>query len=201
MTTTTPQVKSVTLESRFMSDRPVSEMLKAASGGDQDAWNQLVDRYGRLVWSVVRGFRLDDAAAHDVFQTVWLRLIEHADRIREPERLPGWLSITAKNESIRVLNQQKRQTPTEFEFDVADPTGKDFSEPLIDREALADAMQAFGQLSEEHQQLLRLLCVDPPLDYETIAEIIGRPVGAIGPTRARCLTKLRNLMTTGDQNE
>lgn len=190
----------VTLKSPPMSERTVSELLNAASGGDQGAWNELVDRFGRLVWSVVRGFRLDDAAAHDVFQTVWLRLVEHTDRIREPERLAGWLSITAKNESIRVLNQQRRQMPSDFEFDVVDPTIKAADEPLIDQETLADVMQAFRQLPDEHQQLMRLLCVDPPLDYETIAEIIGRPVGSIGPTRARCLKKLRSHMNTGIPN-
>jgi RNA polymerase sigma factor (sigma-70 family) len=177
-----------------MSQGPVATLLKAAAEGDQSAWDALVERYARLVWSVVRGFRLDDAAAHDVFQTVWLRLVEHVDRIREPERLPGWLSMTAKNECIRVLKRQRRQIPSDFEFDVADPTSKDFAEPLIDLEALGVAMEAFEQLSPEHQQLMRLLCADPPLDYETIASIIDRPIGSIGPTRARCIAKLRAII-------
>ncbi len=177
-----------------MSHGPVASLLEAASNGDQTAWDALVERYARLVWSVVRGFRLDDAAAHDVFQTVWLRLVEHVDRIREPERLPGWLSMTAKNECIRVLKRQRRQIPSEFEYDVADPIARDAAEPLIDLETIEVAMEAFGQLSAEHQQLMRLLCADPPLDYETIASIIDRPIGSIGPTRARCLAKLRAII-------
>ena len=177
-----------------MSEPSVATLLQAASDGDQAAWSALVDRYARLVWSVVRGFRLDDAAAHDVFQTVWLRLVEHVDRIREPERLPGWLSMTAKNECIRVLNRQKRQIPSDFEYDVADPTARDFADPLIDLESIEVAMQAFEQLSPEHQQLMRLLCADPPLDYETIASIIDRPIGSIGPTRARCIARLRAII-------
>ena len=102
--------------------------------------------------------------------------------------------MTAKNECIRVLKRQKRQIPSDFEFDVADPTSRDVADPLIDLEMIEAALEAFEQLSPEHQQLMRLLCADPPLDYETIASIIDRPIGSIGPTRARCLAKLRAII-------
>lgn len=188
------------LASRGVTDAPVEQLLDAASRGDQAAWDELVDRYSRLVWSVVRGFRLDDATAHDVFQTVWLRLVEHVGRIREPERLPGWLSMTARNECIRMLKRQRRQIPSDFEFDVPDPTVRDAADPVIENELVGAALEAFSQLSADHQRLLRLLCTDPPLDYETIAAIIGRPVGSIGPTRARCLEKLRAILSHGEQS-
>ena len=177
-----------------MSGNSVADLLERASAGDRSAWDALVDRYISLVWSVVRGFRLDDAAAHDVVQTVWLRLVEHAGRIREPERLPGWLSTTAKNEAMRVLKQQRRQTPSDFEFDVPDPTIRAPEEGLVDVETNVTVMRAFRQLSDDQQQLLRLLCTDPPLDYETISQLIGRPIGSIGPTRQRALDRLRTLI-------
>ncbi len=174
-----------------MDEQPIADLLRAAAAGSRPAWDAIVERYGRLVWSVVRGFRLDDAAAADVTQTVWLRLVEHCDRIRDPERLPGWLAATARNEAMRVSNKQRRQIPSEFEFDIADDNTPAAIEHLVDFELRAAVLQAFAQLPEEGQQLLRLLCTDPPLDYQTIAEVMGRPVGSIGPTRARLLEKLR----------
>ncbi len=177
-----------------MDEEPIADLLRAAAAGSRPAWDAIVERYGRLVWSVVRGFRLDDAAAADVTQTVWLRLVEHCDRIRDPERLPGWLAATARNEAMRVSNKQRRQIPSEFEFDIADDNTPTAVEHLVDFELKKAVLQAFAQLPEEGQQLLRLLCTDPPLDYQTIAEVMGRPVGSIGPTRARLLEKLRERL-------
>jgi RNA polymerase sigma factor (sigma-70 family) len=185
-------------------ERSTTDLLAAAGEGDQQAWNQLVVRYERLVWSVVRSFRLDDAAAADVSQTVWLRLVEHCDRIRNPEGLASWLATTARHEAIRISKMQRRQTPSEFEFDVEDTTVVAFDELLVDTEDRARVMVAFRQLPGDAQQLLRLLTTDPPLEYETIAEIIDRPIGSIGPTRARCLERLRRLMAavdTKDEND
>lgn len=183
------------IELREMDEEPIADLLRAAASGSRPAWDAIVERYGRLVWSVVRGFRLDDAAAADVTQTVWLRLVEHCDRIRDPERLPGWLAATARNEAMRVSNKQRRQIPSDFEFDIADDNNPSAFERLVDFELKSAMIQAFRQLPEEGQQLLRLLCTDPPLDYQTIAELIGRPVGSIGPTRARLLDKLRERLT------
>lgn len=186
--------KVARLESLSMNDAPVADLLAGAAAGDRSAWDALVDRYSRLVWYVIRGYRLDDASAADVSQTVWLKLVEHCDRIRDPERLPGWLSATARNEALRVLKQQRRQPPTEFEFDLADPTALGLDERLVDTEMQGAVLRAFSKLPEDAQQLLRLLTTEPPLDYETIAELIGRPIGSIGPTRQRVLSRLRQLM-------
>lgn len=183
------------VEYSAMNDAPVAELLAGAADGDQSAWNALVEKYNRLVWYVVRGFRLDDAAAADVTQTVWLKLVEHCGRIRDPERLAGWLAVTARNEALRVLKQQGKQTPSNFEFDIGDPTAVDLDERLVDDEIERAALRAFSRLSEDDQRLLRLLCVDPPLDYSTISQMIGRPIGSIGPTRQRALERLRKFMT------
>jgi RNA polymerase sigma factor (sigma-70 family) len=177
-----------------MTERTVTDLLAAAGNGDQDAWNGLVDRFGRLVWSVIRGFRLDGASAADVSQTVWLRLVENLERIRDPERLAAWLATTARNESIRAKRKLARAVPTEFEFDVMDPQAAPLDEGLIKDERCAHVASAFNELSEACQQLLRLLTADPPLDYETISSIIDRPIGSIGPTRARCLDRLRRVL-------
>lgn len=187
-------VTKARLESNRMEDLPVGELLARASSGDRTAWEAIVDRYNRLVWSVVRGFRLDDASGADVTQTVWLRLVEHCDRIRDPERLPGWLAVTARNEALRVLGKQKSQIPTTFEFDLADPTAANFDESLVDDEMQRAALRAFMRLPDESQQLLRFFIADPPLDYATISDLTGKPIGSLGPTRQRILERLRRLV-------
>lgn len=172
----------------------VGDLIERAASGDQAAWNSLVDSYQRLVWSVIRGFRLDDATSADVFQTVWLRFVEHIERIRTPEAVASWLATTARHEAIRVSKARRRQVPTEFEYDIPDtntPSPGELAESAEDERA---AVEAFGRLGEHCQELLRLLIADPPLDYETISEITGRPIGSIGPTRGRCLDRLRRLM-------
>lgn len=187
---------------------PISELLVAAAAGDGAAWSTIVERYQRLLWSVVRGYRLDESAAADVVQTVWLRLVENLSRIREPERLPSWLATTTRNEALRVSRAQQRQTPTDFEFDVADPSLGELDDRLLDDELEVEVMAAFRQLKPEHQHLLRLLTTDPPLDYSTVAELWGRPQGSIGPTKGRCIEQILRIMgrhqelgtATGDQS-
>jgi RNA polymerase sigma factor (sigma-70 family) len=178
----------------MMTDVTVAELLTAADQGSQDAWNALVDRYGRLVWSVIRGFRLDGATAADVSQTVWLRLVEHCGRIRNPERLASWLATTARNESIRASQRLSRSVPTEFSVEVPDDRAPALDEQLLHSEEVREVVAAFSELSEKCRELLGLLCADPPLDYEEISEILDMPIGSIGPTRARCLDRLRRSL-------
>lgn len=177
-----------------MADTSTTELVEQAATGDQKAWNDLVDRYGNLVWSVVRGFRLDPASAADVSQTTWLRLVENLDRIRDPERLAGWLATTARHEALRLLRRTQRELPT-VDLDVmSDPAFVDPAAELIENERAAEVVAAYQTLSHDCQQLLRLLTADPPLEYAEIAELIDRPVGSIGPTRARCLQRLRRSL-------
>lgn len=177
-----------------MTDTTVAELLAAAASGSQVAWDGLVERYGRLVWSVVRGFRLDTATAADVSQTVWMRLVEHCGRIRDPERLPAWLATTARNESIRASRRLSRSIPTEFSVEVADDAAPSVDERILEDEQLREVLVAFDGISPKCRELLQLLCTDPPLDYEAVSEILEMPIGSIGPTRSRCLDRLRRLM-------
>lgn len=170
------------------------ELLARAAEGDQEAWDALVDRFSQMVWSIARGFRLDDATAKDVTQTVWLRLVENLDRITDPERLPGWLATTCRREALRVKGVRERVVPTEFEYDIADEKPS-LEAMLVEDEQAREVLVAFKGLSEDCRQLLSLLCTDPPLSYEEIAEIVGRPIGSLGPTRARCLERLKAAMS------
>ncbi len=169
------------------------ELLARAARGDQAAWNALVETFGQMVWSIARSFRLDDASAKDVTQTVWLKLVENCDRIQDPERLPGWLATTCRREALRVARLRERTIPTEFEYDLEDPSPS-LEALLVEDEEVRGVVAAFSSLGEDCQQLLRLLATDPPLSYEEISEITGRPVGSLGPTRARCIGRLKSAM-------
>ena len=174
----------------------VGTLLRRVNEGDQRAWDEIVDGFGGLVWSIARGYRLG-ASTDDVVQTVWLRLAEHADRIREPDRLASWLAATTRNEALRVSRSQDRARPTDQLADDPEPTASSIDDLVTDADTLRHVLAAFCELSEKDQQLLRLLCTVPPLDYATIAELLGRSVGSIGPSRDRCLKRLRKLLPSG----
>ena len=171
------------------------ELLRRAGAGDGSAWNDLVERFGQMVWSIARGFRLDDATAKDVSQTVWLKLVENIDKITDPERLPGWLATTARREALRVSKARDRDIPTDFEYDVPDDISPSLDEMLIDDEENRSVVRAFATLDAVCQQLLRLMMIEPALSYEEISETTGRPIGSLGPTRARCLDKLKSAIS------
>ena len=170
------------------------ELLTRAGVGDQGAWNELVDRFNQMVWSIARSFRLDDASAKDVSQTVWLRLVENIHRIDDPERLPGWLATTCRREALRVKGMRQRSVPTDFQYDIPDESPS-LEAILVEDEEAREVIAAFATLSEDCQQMLRLLTTDPPLSYEEISEIIGRPIGSLGPTRSRCLERLKSIIS------
>lgn len=170
------------------------ELLKLAADGDSSAWNALVDRFGQMVWSTARSFRLDDATAKDVAQSVWLKLIENIDRIEDPERLPGWLATTCRREALRVVKKSERDVTTDFEYDIEDDAHT-FEELLIRDEENRMVVRAFHTLDEVCRELLRLMVVEPALSYEEISETVGRPIGSLGPTRARCLAKLKGAIS------
>lgn len=190
----------VLVHSGTMERRSVAELLVDVD--DPAAWNELVRRFAGLVWSVARSFRLDEMAAADVTQATWLRLLEHRDRIREPERLAGWLATTTRREALALIRREGRTRPVgelheqaEVDVDGARTSVEDTVVDALDgAERRRQLYAAFAELGEPCQQLLRLLTADPPLEYATISEVIGRPIGSIGPTRGRCLDKLRVLL-------
>lgn len=167
-------------------------LVAGADAGDESAWNALVDRFTGLIWHVVRSYRMPPAVAEDAVQTTWLRLAENLGRIRQPESLAGWLARTARNECLRSIRLGQREHASSDDADPVDPA------PAVDQ-LLADAHRdavlwaAFSSLPESCQRLLRLLFADPPIPYEVISEILDMPIGSIGPTRARCLQKLRAI--------
>jgi RNA polymerase sigma factor (sigma-70 family) len=183
----------------------VTLLVAAAEQGDEGAWGEIVDRYTPLVVTVVLPYRLSSTELQDVAQTVWLRLIEHLGDIREPRALPKWLITTAKREALRYVTASKRMRPTDLEDDMWTSrlcTEDDSDADLVRAERHAALLEGFAALSPRQRQLLALLSEDPPASYAEISRRMGIPVGAIGPTRARALERLRRtpsvqqLMTT-----
>jgi RNA polymerase sigma factor (sigma-70 family) len=174
----------------------VGAVLRRVVDGDQRAWDEIVGQFGGLVWHVARSYRLG-ASTDDVVQTVWLRLAENVDRIREPDRLAGWLATTTRNEAMRVSKRQARAVPVGDIPERSDLSTSTLDELVTDHDTLEHVLVAFRQLREKDQQLLRLLCVVPPIDYATIAELLDRSIGSIGPSRDRALKRLRKLLSPG----
>jgi RNA polymerase sigma factor (sigma-70 family) len=168
----------------------VGALVRRAADGDRDAWSRLVDRFGGLVWSVTRAHRLSAADAADVAQTTWLHLVEHLDDLQNPDAVGGWLATTARRESLRVLRMNARLPPTDQAVEVVD-AHPPASASLIAAERDGALWAAFERLPERCRILLRLLVTDPVPSYEDIGASLGMPIGSIGPTRIRCLARLR----------
>jgi RNA polymerase sigma factor (sigma-70 family) len=175
-------------------DSLVRDLVARARNGDKQAWNALIERYAPLIWSICRRHRLGRADADDVGQSVWLRLVDQLDRVREPAALPGWLATTARRECVRVLSAAQGPHATVYALDVEslpDQQGGTAEQKLLTAERHAALREAFSQLPSHGQQLLALLIADPPMPYTDISAQLGIPVGSIGPTRSRYLDKMR----------
>lgn len=177
--------------------RTLTDLVTAAAEGERAAWNEIVERFSSLLWSVARAHRLGQDDAADVVQNTWLRLVDHLDGIRQPEALAGWLATTARYESLSMLRRRGRDVPVrddDLAPNVADPTALALDAALLDDERDGRLWQCFAQLPARCQRLLRvLMAVDRP-NYASVSEALGLPVGSIGPTRMRCLTTLRALV-------
>ena len=175
----------------------VSALVAAAAEGDEGAWSGLVDHFAGLVWSVIRGYRMSAADAADVSQTTWLRLAEHIHKVREPERIGAWLATTAGRECLRLIRHNQRAVPSDDVFLVEIPDADPAVAPetrILNLERDGELWEAFSDLPEKAQVLLRLLFADPPPSYEEISAATGMPIGSIGPTRGRYLAQLKVRM-------
>ena len=175
-------------------DPVVTDLVTRARSGDKQAWDALVERYASLIWSICRRHRLADADADDVGQSVWLQLVEHLDKVRDPAALPGWLATTTRRECARVLRAVRGPHAAGYAVDaetVPDDQAQMAEQQVLVSERHAALREAFAHLPPCDQQLIALLIQDPPVPYAEIGARLGIPVGSIGPTRGRCLDKMR----------
>jgi RNA polymerase sigma factor (sigma-70 family) len=187
-------------------DNPViTDLVTRAAQGEKHAWDALVERFIPLIWSICRRYRLGDAAAEDVSQNVWVELMDQLGTIRDPAALPGWLATVTRRECLRVLGAPHRSPAT------GDVTGEIIpdeqsgtaGQELLAAERHAALREAFADLPPSGQRLIALLLEDPSVSHAEISARLGIPVVSIGPTRRRCLNKLRRypavaaLISTG----
>lgn len=173
--------------------RDPAELVRAAHAGDQDAWDELVERYTGLLWAVARGHRLNSADAAEVVQTTWLRLVEHLDQLRDPAHVGAWLYTTARHECLRTLRLNGRQVPVaEVEPTLDRRPAEPGPESLaLDGDRDRQLWSALDAMPDRCRKLLRVLMAEPAPSYEDVSLAMRMPIGSIGPTRARCLGKLR----------
>lgn len=177
----------------------IALLVRLAGKGDRRAWERLVDQYSKLIWSITVEYRLVESDAADVAQTTWLRLLEHIDRIQYPDRVGSWLAVTARNECLRCLAARKRVVLGQDtdEMEDAPAFGADIDERLLAAERDQTVREAMSRLPTRWQRLLEMLMADPPVSYTEISDQLGLPIGSIGPTRGRCLARLKVLLQAG----
>jgi RNA polymerase sigma factor (sigma-70 family) len=173
----------------------ITALMDAARAGSDDAVGEIVTEFSPLLWHAARATGLSSDDARDVLQTVWMRLLEHLDDIRTPTALAGWLVVTTRREAWRVRAAERKQIPTDQESFAELPNkGPGSEEQVIVDDQRRTLWTAIRQLSPRCQELLRIVAFVPRPDYATVAAQLGMQIGSIGPTRGRCLAKLRALL-------
>jgi len=161
--------------------------------GDAEALEELVRMLSPVLWQVARATGLDRDSAEDVVQTAWLSLVKHADTIGSPQSVSGWLCTTTRREAWRLSKRGRRESATEDETLAQALPDAEGPEPAV---VLADdnarLLLCLDRLNERCRSLLRIIAAGPRPDYSEISRNLGMAVGSIGPTRARCLEKLRH---------
>jgi RNA polymerase sigma factor (sigma-70 family) len=175
-------------------DSSVIALVARVGSGDQEAWNEIIERYSPLVWHICLHYQLGREDIDDVGQTVWLLLVEHIGSLREPAALPGWLATTTRREALRVLRAGRRHEHADLPPEDQMPPNPDaatIEEEIVVAERNAALRAAFAELPLRCHELLSMLASDPPPAYAEVSAKLDIRVGSIGPTRARCLDRLR----------
>ncbi|WP_218005909.1 RNA polymerase sigma factor [Actinomadura hibisca] len=162
-------------------------LVRRARDGDGAAWARLVEGYSDLLWSVARTTGLSNSDAADAVQTTWLRLVEHLDRIRDPDAVGGWLISTVRHESLRLV----RHRPPPPDERPAEHSATE--QVVLAREHVCRVGSALRAMQPRCRNLLRLLAAAP--SYAELSAVLDLPVGSIGPTRARCLAELSRRLS------
>jgi RNA polymerase sigma factor (sigma-70 family) len=183
--------------------RSDTELVESARKSSQEAWEQLIGRYQALINAISRRHRLAPSDAQDVSQYVWMQLLGHLNKLREPSALPGWIAATTRHRCYEILRSQKRSVSVDpliiCRSELVDTAARGTNsegysavdDELLRAEQRSAVRQGLAELTEDQQQLLLLLVADPPVPYCEISRRMKLPIGSIGPTRARLLRKLQ----------
>jgi RNA polymerase sigma factor (sigma-70 family) len=182
---------------RVLTPEEVSTLVRRAAEGDRGAWEALVDCYLGLVWSIVRRVGVAERDQQDVVQTTWLRFLEHIDDLHDPSKVGPWLATTTRRECWRVVAEGRRTVLVDDDhvFDVVNAEHPSVEHSVLRAERDAELHDAVDQLPVRWRDILTLLMADPAPSYDEICAALDVPHGTIGPTRARCLRRLREVVT------
>lgn len=173
------------------------DLIVACRAGSASAWELLVTRYERLVFSIARTYSLTRDDAADITQTAFLSLFRSLGGLREDTRLSAWLATVAHRESRRVLARGRHELPDALDrLEERLPALGPHESDRMERWELAEWLHfGLAALGERCRRLLIALYFDPSQpSYEQVAERLGTPLGSIGPTRARCIEQLRQIL-------
>ena len=176
---------------------PDSELIDACLKGTGQAWEALLVRYQRLIYSIPLRYGLPEHDANDIFQNVSLLLLENLARLRDRKRLGAWLVITTRRECWRMFHQHRQVSldPETLYLHEQTPDSQRSEDDFLALESQALVRGALGILDAPCQQLLtQLFYAEPRPSYTEIASALALPEGSIGPTRARCLEKLMKIL-------
>ena len=174
-------------------DSPTADLVTRARDGDAGAWDALVERFGPLIWSICRNYRLERPDIEDVAQNVWLKLVDQLGRVRDPAALAGWLATTTRRECFRARQAADKFAPDgQAVDDLPEEDAVTAEDEVLLAERHAALREAFARLPVSNQRLLALLAADPPVPYAEISAWLGMAIGSIGPNRRRSLDRLRN---------
>ena len=176
------------------------QLVVACRSGDEMAWEAIVSKYERLVYTIPARYGLTPTEIDDVFQSVWLSLLKNLGRIREPERISAWLVTTARREcwERRRGADYERMVTTSFDSVLIDKEGNELApDEVVELYREQQTIRlALDQLDERCRRLLWMLYYDATIpSYSDVAEKLNMPIGSIGPLRARCLKKLRTILS------
>lgn len=173
-------------------DLSVTDLVLEAQAGNEEAWRELVRRFTPVVEHRVRSSGLSSGSADDAVQLTWVKLASSLGKLRDPERLPGWLAVTARNEAINVIRQSARAVCSDDFEDRPEP-GPAIDRGLINGDEARTVNSALDELTDRQRAVVELRYLDDePGSYTDIARDLGMPIGAIGPTLGRALDALRS---------
>jgi RNA polymerase sigma factor (sigma-70 family) len=174
-------------------DPDLVALVRRAVDGDPAALTCIVERFDRSLRAIIRFYRLSPPDVDDVVQATWLQFMEHRRSLREPAAIKGWLATTARRQSIKALQRRVRERPSDdpalgHDVRVAEPC-----EELIAAERRAALHDAVARLPDSSRRLMTLIIARPGMSYEQVGEVLGMPIGSIGPTRLRCMARLSHM--------
>ncbi|MEV0619234.1 sigma-70 family RNA polymerase sigma factor [Nonomuraea sp. NPDC050404] len=168
--------------------REAAELFAAAADGDRSAWDELESRFGPRMWAVARACGLNPADAADAVQGAWLRLLQSFESIRDPAAVGGWLVTTVRREALLLRRRELSGVSATDILVVPDP-----ATAVLEADGRRLLWKMVSDLQEPCRTLLQLVASD--LGNQQLAARLGMPAGSVGPTKARCLEKLRTLIS------